>query len=125
MARDLPYLVIKWLVFYQVRNLLAVGVATSWMANAKNALAGGIAGALAATAVTPADVVKTRLQAQRSSRPSGTLSSPLEVGKELVAEGGFRALFKGIVPRLARIPLYTAVTLATFELIKAMFVAGA
>ena len=74
-----------------------------------------------APAVTPADVIKTRLQAQPAGKPFRS-TNPLVVGRELIADEGVLALFKGIVPRLARIPLYTAITLATFELIKTMFV---
>lgn len=149
LARDLPYLIIKWLVYSQSQLLLGCVAAArgSWLSNAKNLLAGAIAGAAAATAVTPADVVKTRLQVSspgnRGGGPRGggnarmttsagagngdggvsarAPSGAVAVAQQILREEGPLAFFRGLVPRLARIPLYTAVTLATFELIKDMF----
>ena len=116
-VRDLPYLIIKWLVYTYTQTLLAAVVISNpwwaWMANAKNLLAGACAGAVAATAVTPADVIKTRLQAARLDPATKDITA-MQVGRELLAEGGLPALFCGIGPRLMRIPMYTAVTLATF-----------
>ena len=134
LARDLPYLILKWLCYAQAQAFLsllplmsidgqAAGGATDLIArllpNIKNLAAGAIAGALAATAVTPADVVKTQMQA-RDDKPSA-----LRVARELYAEGGVRGFFKGLAPRLARIPVYTAVTLATFDFIKDQFAQAA
>lgn len=149
LVRDLPYLIIKWLVYSQSQMLLGCAVAErgTWLSNAKNLLAGAVAGAAAATAVTPADVVKTRMQvsspggrgargggdAQMTSTVSGgggsgvsarsgsSSSGAVAVAQQILREEGPLAFFRGLVPRLARIPLYTAVTLATFELIKDMF----
>jgi hypothetical protein len=127
LARDLPYLVIKWLVYAQFQALLSALILTLplqsgavlWLENTKNLIAGGIAGAAAAIAVTPADCVKTQMQAQPNN------PGAIPVSRELFNQGGIGAFFSGITPRLARIPLYTAVTLATFEFIKGSFVAQA
>ena len=121
LARDLPYLIIKWLVYAQsqaVLSALILGFPAQWgLEGAKNLIAGAIAGAVAAVAVTPVDCVKTQMQ----SRPHNPGALPL--ARAMYKEGGIGALFTGITPRLARIPLYTAVTLATFELIKSSFAA--
>lgn len=58
-------------------------------------LAGGVAGGIEVCAVQPLDMVKTRLQ----------LSPARSVGiaaglREVVAEGGVRALYRGVVPEL-------------------------
>ncbi len=151
LVRDLPYLVIKWcatkrahcsshpahhapagpcrvmrrrvvyhagphlqgvlrrrVVYLQMKTLLG-------QSNQMNLISGAIAGAVAATSVTPADVVKTRLQIAKVKRPVHVII------RDVVREGGVGALFTGIVPRLARIPIYTAVTLATFDWIKNEF----
>lgn len=120
LARDLPYLILKWLVYTQMQALLELVMRGAALTNARNLLAGAAAGAVAATAVTPADVIKTRLQAVRSEKNT----SPMRVAREAIAEGGIPALFSGIGPRLLRIPVYTAVTLATFDLVKNLFSAS-
>ena len=100
--RDLPYLIIKWLTYTWAQSLLAaVVVSNPLLSNAKNLLAGALAGAVAATVVTPADVCKTRLQAARMD-PAQKHVSTLQIGREVVREGGVPALFSGLGPRLMR-----------------------
>jgi len=124
LVRDLPYLIIKWLTYTWAQSLLAaVVVSNPLLSNAKNLLAGALAGAVAATVVTPADVCKTRLQAARMD-PAQKHVTTLQIGREVVREGGVPALFSGLGPRLMRIPMYTAVTLATFDLVKDHFAAA-
>ena len=106
----------------QVQVLLSLGPLSSIAVQARNLIAGAIAGGVAATAVTPADVVKTRLQIASST---GVAPSAFSVARSVVAEDGVAGLFRGIGPRLARIPFYTAVTLATFEGIKSVFLSHA
>ena len=113
LARDVPYLVLKWLTYVQMQGFFGLFVAN---VNAANLLAGAAAGAVAATAVTPADVIKTRLQTSVDKGASATA-----IGRELLAEGGVPALFYGLWPRLMRIPIYTAITLATFDFVKDYF----
>ena len=113
LGRDVPYLIIKWCVYAQAKALLESTF--GGLLSAPNLVAGAIAGAVAATAVTPADVIKTRLQVRGDQR------SALRVANSLIAEGGIPALFRGLGPRLARIPIYTAITLATFDAIKDFF----
>lgn len=125
--RDLPYLVLKWVVFAQAQRLLQIGpFAASIPLGTRNLLAGAAAGAVSATAVTPADVIKTRLQlvngaSRKAGAPTMPRTSALGVVREILAERGVFGLFDGIGPRLARIPIYTSITLATFEGIKNFF----
>ena len=124
LVRDLPYLVVKWLVFAQTQALLAhlPAVLNSLIPpEARNLLAGALAGGVAATVVTPADVIKTRLQLR--DRPAK--GAAFVMAREVLAAEGPAGLFRGLGPRLARIPFYTAVTLATFEGIKDAFLRGA
>jgi hypothetical protein len=118
LVRDLPYLVLKWLTYAQMQSLL---VATIPNVNVANLLAGAVAGGVAATAVTPADVIKTRLQTTARKAKDATA---LTIGRELLVEDGAMALFRGLGPRLLRIPVYTAITLATFDFVKAFFAAA-
>lgn len=122
--RDLPYLVLKWVVFAQAQYLLQIGPLATIPLGTRNLLAGAAAGAVSAIAVTPADVIKTRLQlANGSSKKDGAPPSKSVFGvtREILAERGVSGLFGGIGPRLARIPIYTSITLATFEAIKDAF----
>ena len=64
-------------------------------------------------------MIKTRLQASGSPE-----ASQVSILKELIAEGGVPALFRGLGPRLMRIPFYTSITLATFDFVKDMFANG-
>ena len=122
LARDMPYLVLKWLTYVQMQGILGVLIPN---ANVPNLLSGAGAGAVAATAVTPADVIKTRLQAVTSTGdPRERPTSALAIGKALLGEGGVGALFRGLGPRLLRIPIYTAITLATFDFVKDAFQAA-
>ena len=79
----------------------------AFLSNAKNLLAGAVAGAIAAILVTPADVCKTRLQAARIEDPTKKHVTTLQVGREVVQEGGVLALFSGLGPRLMRCVLPT------------------
>ena len=56
--------------------------------------------------------------------PAQKDTSALQVGREVLAEGGLPALFSGLGPRLMRVPIYTAITLATFDLVKDLFEAS-
>lgn len=126
LVRDLPYLVIKWLVFAQVQALLNAGplaVMFPIPPEARNLVAGAVAGGVAATAVTPVDVIKTRLQIA-SAATGGSRGSSIAVARSIIAEDGVAGLFSGLGPRLARIPFYTSITLATFEGIKDSFLRG-
>ncbi|KAJ2609873.1 mitochondrial aspartate-glutamate transporter agc1 [Coemansia sp. RSA 1365] len=64
-----------------------------------------IAGIIAAAFVTPADVVKTRLQS--SSQPSPPYRGMADCAKRIMHSEGPRAFFKGTVPRcLTTAPLF-------------------
>lgn len=175
LARDLPYLILKWyaedwphppaddarcataasmpfsythtlfcpdaarcvpvdrsvrrVVYVQVQSLFVRGPLVSFASEARNLIAGAVAGGVAATAVTPADVIKTRLQVARGGHEETEAAAPrggsFAIARTVLAESGVGGFFRGIGPRLARIPFYTAVTLATFELIKDGFLAHA
>jgi solute carrier family 25 S-adenosylmethionine transporter 26 len=75
---------------------------------------GGFAGAAAAAATTPLDVVKTRMMCSASSRP--TL---LGAARSVLAEGeGAKAFFRGVGPRALSNGLNSAVFFCFFEAIR-------
>jgi len=73
---------------------------------------GGIAGAVAAGAVTPTDVVKTRLQIAGGRERYKTMGNCFTT---VWKEEGFFALYKGAVPRMLVIGPLFAITLLSFE----------
>lgn len=58
--------------------------------------AGAIAGIPAASLVTPADVIKTRLQVVARSGQT-TYSGVMDAARKILAEEGFRAFWKGTI----------------------------
>ena len=77
-----------------------------------NMLAGGLAGAIASGSVTPMDVVKTRLQLAGGRERYKSIGNCLST---IVKEEGFKALFKGAVPRMSVVGPLFAITMLAFE----------
>jgi len=82
--------------------------------------AGAIAGMPAASLVTPADVIKTRLQVVARAGQT-TYSGVLDAARKIYAEEGFAALWKGAVARMCRSSPQFGVTLVTYELLQRYF----
>jgi len=75
--------------------------------------AGAISGSLAAGSVTPCDVIKTRLQVKGSK-----YTSIPHAATTILREEGWKAFFKGIVPRMSvQAPLF-GITMLCFDLLK-------
>ncbi|XP_076025955.1 electrogenic aspartate/glutamate antiporter SLC25A12, mitochondrial-like [Genypterus blacodes] len=82
--------------------------------------AGAIAGVPAASLVTPADVIKTRLQvAARAGQTS--YNGVIDCFRKILKEEGFRAFWKGAGARVFRSSPQFAVTLLTYELLQRWF----
>lgn len=80
-------------------------------------VAGAIAGIPAASLVTPADVIKTRLQVVARAGQT-TYSGVLDATRKIYAEEGFRAFWKGALARVFRSSPQFGVTLVTYELLQ-------
>ncbi|KAL1505732.1 hypothetical protein ABEB36_005228 [Hypothenemus hampei] len=80
-------------------------------------LAGAIAGVPAASLVTPADVIKTRLQVVARAGQT-TYSGVLDATRKIYAEEGFRAFWKGSIARVFRSSPQFGVTLLTYEVLQ-------
>ncbi|KAL6628965.1 hypothetical protein ACP70R_028730 [Stipagrostis hirtigluma subsp. patula] len=79
-------------------------------------MAGGLAGAIAQTAIYPIDLVKTRLQTFEGGRiPSlGALS------RDIWMHEGPRAFYRGLVPSLLGMVPYAGIDLTVYETLKEM-----
>lgn len=80
-------------------------------------LIGAFAGAVAAAATTPFDVVKTGMMCSAASRPS------LRGSMAAVAAQGPRALFRGVGPRALSSGVNSAVFFLFFEMLRTRFTA--
>nr|XP_014352793.1 PREDICTED: calcium-binding mitochondrial carrier protein Aralar2 isoform X1 [Latimeria chalumnae] len=83
-------------------------------------LAGAIAGMPAASLVTPADVIKTRLQVAARAGQS-TYSGVIDCFWKILREEGPRAFWKGAGARVFRSSPQFGVTLLTYELLQRWF----
>jgi len=83
-------------------------------------VSGAIAGMPAASLVTPADVIKTRLQVVAREGQT-TYNGLLDATRKIYAEEGFRAFWKGAIARMCRSSPQFGVTLVTYELLQRTF----
>ncbi|EPQ13855.1 Calcium-binding mitochondrial carrier protein Aralar2 [Myotis brandtii] len=83
-------------------------------------LAGAIAGMPAASLVTPADVIKTRLQVAARAGQT-TYSGVMDCFRKILQEEGPKALWKGAGARVLRSSPQFGVTLLTYELLQRWF----
>lgn len=75
-------------------------------------LAGCIAGGTGSACVTPADVIKTRLQMAGGKEKYGNIAGAF---RTVLKEEGVGALFKGLFPRVAVVSPLFGITLMAFE----------
>ncbi|XAR50411.1 hypothetical protein NMG60_11004728 [Bertholletia excelsa] len=81
-------------------------------------MAGGVAGAVAQTAIYPIDLVKTRLQTYTCE--GGKVPSLSKLSKDIWIQEGPRAFYRGIVPSLLGMIPYAGIDLAAYETLKDM-----
>uniref|UniRef100_A0A8C5PNT5 Solute carrier family 25 member 12 n=1 Tax=Leptobrachium leishanense TaxID=445787 RepID=A0A8C5PNT5_9ANUR len=113
--RDIPFSAIYFPVYAHGKKLLAdehghVGAL-------QLLTAGAIAGVPAASLVTPADVIKTRLQVAARAGQT-TYSGVIDCFNKILREEGGRALWKGAGARVFRSSPQFGVTLVTYELLQ-------
>ena len=85
-------------------------------------IVGTLAGACAACATTPADVIKTRLQVGVTNASNSTKRSGIiKCYKNIVKYEGYSSLFKGLIPRVSRSAPQFGITLYIYELFKENF----
>ncbi|MCL7023820.1 hypothetical protein MKW94_007334 [Papaver nudicaule] len=81
-------------------------------------VAGGLAGAVAQTAIYPMDLVKTRLQT--FSCESGKAPKLSQLSRDILVQEGPRAFYRGLIPSLLGIIPYAGIDLAAYETLKEM-----
>ncbi|XP_026768962.3 electrogenic aspartate/glutamate antiporter SLC25A12, mitochondrial isoform X2 [Pangasianodon hypophthalmus] len=116
--RDIPFSAIYFPVYAHTKTELADEEGR--LGAAQLLLAGAIAGIPAASLVTPADVIKTRLQVAARAGQT-TYSGVIDCFRKILREEGFRAFWKGAGARVCRSSPQFGVTLVTYELLQRWF----
>lgn len=116
--RDIPFSAIYFPVYAHTKTQLADEQGR--LGALQLLTAGAIAGIPAASLVTPADVIKTRLQVAARAGQT-TYSGVIDCFRKILKEEGFRALWKGAGARMCRSSPQFGVTLVTYELLQRWF----
>lgn len=83
---------------------------------------GSVAGAFGAFVVYPIDLVKTRMQNQRSQRVGERLyKNSLDCAKKVIRNEGFRGLYSGVLPQLIGVAPEKAIKLTVNDLVRSQF----
>lgn len=83
---------------------------------------GSIAGAFGAFMVYPIDLVKTRMQNQRSARVGQLLyKNSIDCFRKVMANEGFRGLYSGVLPQLVGVAPEKAIKLTVNDLVRGKF----
>lgn len=83
---------------------------------------GSVAGAFGAFVVYPIDLVKTRMQNQRSSRVGQMLyKNSWDCAKKVVRNEGFKGLYSGVLPQLVGVAPEKAIKLTVNDLVRGHF----
>ena len=118
LLRDIPFSAIFFPAYAHVKPKFADE--TGYNSPLSLLVSGAIAGMPAASLVTPADVIKTRLQVvAREGQTS--YNGLLDATRKIYAEEGFRAFWKGAIARMCRSSPQFGVTLVTYELLQRTF----
>ncbi|KAF7829236.1 mitochondrial carnitine/acylcarnitine carrier-like protein [Senna tora] len=111
MAREVPGSAIMFGVYEATKQLLAGGADTSGLDRSSLIVAGGLAGASVWLAVYPTDVVKSVIQVDDYRNPK--YGGSVDAFRKIRASEGFRGLYKGFAPAIARsVPANAACFLA-------------
>ncbi|CDO57470.1 hypothetical protein DV451_002927 [Geotrichum candidum] len=90
------------------------GQLPSW----QTSLIGLISGALGPLSNAPLDTIKTRMQREGGASKETGLSRFTRITRQLIAQEGVHALYKGITPRIMRVAPGQAVTFTVYEYIR-------
>ncbi len=118
LLRDIPFSAIYFPAYAHLKPKFADD--TGYNSPLSLLVSGAIAGMPAASLVTPADVIKTRLQVVAREGQT-TYNGVIDATRKIYAEEGFRAFWKGAVARMCRSSPQFGVTLVTYELLQRMF----
>lgn len=85
---------------------------------AMTAAFGGFSGGLGASLVWPLNLLRTRLQTDRTSLHPRQYDGIVDVARQTMAAEGWKGLFKGITPNLLKVVPSVAITYTVWEKVK-------
>ncbi|GBO08867.1 Calcium-binding mitochondrial carrier protein Aralar1 [Araneus ventricosus] len=96
------------------------GVGVQILESAYRFVLGSIAGAAGATVVYPIDLVKTRMQNQRTGSYIGELMyrNSFDCAKKVIRHEGFTGLYRGLIPQLVGVCPEKAIKLTMNDLVR-------
>jgi len=118
LMRDIPFSAIYFPAYAHLKPRLADD--NGYNSPGSLLVAGAIAGMPAASLVTPADVIKTRLQVVPREGQT-TYNGIMDAYRKILAEEGWTALWKGAGARMCRSSPQFGVTLLVYELLQRTF----
>ncbi|KAK0417446.1 hypothetical protein QR680_013015 [Steinernema hermaphroditum] len=134
--RDLPFSALYWAGYETLKKRALQYLDRKETSFGVSAMCGAASGMLAAVVTTPFDVVKTHRQITlgqvngNGDSPESSLRKRLQklksystcsIMKEIVATQGFKALFTGLIPRIAKVAPACAVMIGSYEFFKLFF----
>ncbi|KAI8866496.1 mitochondrial carrier, partial [Ramicandelaber brevisporus] len=121
LLRDIPFSGIYFPVYAHLKkDVFHEGKDGKRLGMGELLLSGAIAGMPAAYLVTPADVIKTRLQVE-ARKGQATYSGIVDAARKIYAQEGASAFFKGGVARVLRSSPQFACTLMMYEVLQKTF----
>ncbi|GMR42254.1 hypothetical protein PMAYCL1PPCAC_12449 [Pristionchus mayeri] len=111
MAKQGSNQAIRFFVMETLKDWYRGGDSTMVISKPLVGLMGAVAGAASVYGNTPIDVVKTRMQGLDRKKYKNTFDCALQIWKN----EGFRAFYKGTVPRLSRVCLDVAITFMIYD----------
>ncbi|XP_016496130.2 calcium-dependent mitochondrial ATP-magnesium/phosphate carrier protein 2 [Nicotiana tabacum] len=113
-----PESAIKFYTYEMLKNVIAStkGEEQGDIGASGRLVAGGLAGAVAQTAIYPMDLVKTRLQTHACE--GGKVPNLGKLSKDIWVKEGSRAFYRGLIPSLLGIIPYAGIDLAAYETLK-------
>ncbi|KAL0721180.1 hypothetical protein Bca4012_035779 [Brassica carinata] len=115
-AKVAPESAIKFAAYEMLKPIIGGGADGEEIGTKGRLVAGGLAGAVAQTAIYPMELVKTRLQTCVSEL--GKTPNLWRLTKEIWIQEGPRAFYRGLYPSLLGIIPYAGIDLAAYETLK-------
>ncbi|KAF9517539.1 hypothetical protein BS47DRAFT_1314239 [Hydnum rufescens UP504] len=109
--RDVPFSGFYWFSYETGKRALA---RRGYEGPGAAFVSGATSGSMAAILTSPFDVIKTRRQAFITT-PSSTSSSTISIAARIVRTEGYRGLFAGLTPRLAKIAPACGIMISCYE----------